>query len=222
MIPKQNLPALQNADMDLLKKGVHNFEIYMMMYGSAVKEVRTKLEILSDNLSVDYKRNPIEMIKSRIKRPESIVEKLHRKGLEISTKSVLENLNDIAGVRVICSFIDDIYDVAGMLSRQDDIKVLEIKDYIKKPKPNGYRSYHMIIEIPVFFADSKRPMRVEVQFRTIAMDFWASLEHQMKYKKETPHSDEIAKELRECAEVIAKTDSKMQSINKALAGIEEG
>ena len=222
MIPKQNLPALQNADMDLLKKGVHNFEIYMMMYGSAVKEVRTKLEILSDNLSVDYKRNPIEMIKSRIKRPESIVEKLHRKGLEISTKSVLENLNDIAGVRVICSFIDDIYDVAGMLSRQDDIKVLEIKDYIKKPKPNGYRSYHMRIEIPVFFADSKRPMRVEVQFRTIAMDFWASLEHQMKYKKETPHSDEIAKELRECAEVIAKTDSKMQSINKALAGIEEG
>ena len=218
MIPKQNSLALQNADMELLKKGVHNFEIYMMMYGSAIKEVRTKLEILSDNLSVDYKRNPIEMIKSRIKRPESIVEKLQRRGLEINAQSVLENLNDIAGVRVICSFIDDIYDVAAMLARQDDITVIEIKDYIKNPKPNGYRSYHMIIEIPVFFADSKKPMRVEVQFRTIAMDFWASLEHQMKYKKDMEHSEEIVAELKACADVISETDLKMQKINKALNG----
>lgn len=221
MIPKNNNSDSYNLDTNLLKNSIHNFEIYMMMYGSAIKEVRTKLEILSDNLSVDYKRNPIEMIKSRIKRPESILEKLRRKGLDITEDSVLKNLNDIAGIRVICSFIDDIYDVAGMLSRQDDITVLEVKDYIKSPKPNGYRSYHMIIEIPVFFADSKRPMRVEVQFRTIAMDFWASLEHQMKYKKELDHSEEIAEELRNCAETIAKTDLRMQSINKAIALLSE-
>lgn len=221
MIPKNYSSAEFNSDFDLLKRQIRDFEIFMMMYGSAIKEVKTKLEILSDNLSVNYKRNPIEMIKSRIKRPESILEKLRRKGLDISTTSVLENLNDVAGIRVICSFIDDIYDVAGMFSRQDDITVLAVKDYIKNPKPNGYRSYHMIIEIPVFFADSKRPMKVEVQFRTIAMDFWASLEHQMKYKKELDHSDEIAEELRNCAETIAKTDLRMQSINKAIALLAE-
>ncbi len=221
MIPKNNISPAHMGDVQLLKNRIHNFEIYMMMYGSAVKEVKTKLEILSDNLSVDYKRNPIEMIKSRIKRPESILEKLNRKGFEISTESVLKNLNDIAGVRVICSFIDDIYDVANMLARQDDITVLEIKDYIKNPKPNGYRSYHMIVEIPVFFADHKRPMKVEVQFRTIAMDFWASLEHQMKYKKALEHSDEIADELRNCAEIIAKTDLRMQSINNAISLLSE-
>ena len=217
MIAKKEQPA----GVQRLKKSIHKFEIYMMMYGSAVKEVRTKLEILSDNLSVDYKRNPIEMIKSRIKKPESILEKLHRKGFEITAPHVLENLNDIAGIRVVCSFIDDIYDVAGMLSRQDDITVLEIKDYIKNPKPNAYRSYHMIIEIPVFFADRKQPMKVEVQFRTIAMDFWASLEHQMKYKKNVEHSEEIAQELRNCAETIAKTDLRMQSISKAIFLLDE-
>ena len=221
MITKQFHLSEHSGELEFLKNHIHNFEIYMMMYGSAIKEVRTKLEILSDNLSVDYKRNPIEMIKSRIKQPGSILEKLQRKGYDISENSVLASLNDIAGVRVICSFIDDIYDVADMLAGQDDITVIEIKDYIKNPKPNGYRSYHMILEIPVFFADHKRPMRVEVQFRTIAMDFWASLEHQMKYKKETPYSDEIAKELKTCAEVIAKTDLKMQNINKALSKIEE-
>jgi len=221
MIPKNYSSAEFNSDFDLLKRQIRDFEIFMMMYGSAIKEVKTKLEILSDNLSVNYKRNPIEMIKSRIKRPESILEKLRRKGLDISTASVLENLNDVAGIRVICSFIDDIYEVADMLARQDDITVLEIKDYIKNPKPNGYRSYHMIIEIPVFFADSKRPMKVEVQFRTIAMDFWASLEHQMKYKKELEHSDEIAEELRNCAEIIARTDLRMQSISKSIARLEK-
>ena len=220
----ENLPALpkwSKEEIENVKGSMHNFEIYMMMYGSAIKEVRTKLEILSDNLSVDYKRNPIEMIKSRVKKPGSIIEKLHRKGFDLSMESVLENLNDVAGIRVICSFVDDIYDVAKMLARQDDIRVLKIKDYIKNPKPNGYRSYHMIVEIPVFFADRKRPMRVEVQFRTIAMDFWASLEHQMKYKKDLPHSTEIGEELKSCADIIAETDLRMQRINKVISKAEE-
>ncbi len=221
MIPENYISSDHNTGLELLKKSIHNFEIYMMMYGSAIKEVRTKLEILSDNLSVDYKRNPIEMIKSRIKRPESIVEKLNRKGADFSSPAVLNSLNDIAGIRVICSFVDDIYEVADMLARQDDITVLEIKDYIKNPKPNGYRSYHMIIEIPVFFADRKQPMKVEVQFRTIAMDFWASLEHQMKYKRNFEHSEEIVEELRNCAEIIARTDLRMQNINKSIARLEK-
>ena len=131
---------------------------------------------------------------------------------------MMTNLNDIAGVRVICSFVDDIYDIATMLINQDDVKIIEIKDYIKNPKPNGYRSYHMIIEIPVFFSDKKQFMRVEVQIRTIAMDFWASVEHKIKYKKEVEGAEEIIKELKECADIISSTDDRMQNIRKRLEG----
>ena len=159
------------------------FQQVMMMYACAIREVRTKLEVLNDELSVKNQRNPIEMIKSRVKKPMSIVEKLRRRGLEVSLESMTKNLDDVAGVRIICSFLDDIYEVAEMLVRQDDVNVIAVKDYIKNPKPNGYRSYHMIIEVPVFFSDSKKFMRVEVQIRTIAMDFWASLDHQLKYKR---------------------------------------
>ena len=211
---------LSPEDALLIERDFHNFEIYMMMYKSAIKEVTTKLEILSDNLSVQEGRNPIEMIKSRVKKPKSIVEKLQRKGYDMSIDSVLNKLNDVAGVRVICSFIKDIYDVADMLCSQDDITVLDVKDYIKNPKPNGYRSYHLIIEIPVFFADKKRPMRVEVQFRTIAMDFWASLEHQMKYKKDLKDNEKIIEELKSCADIIASTDEKMEKINIAISKIQ--
>ena len=211
---------LSPEDALLIERDFHNFEIYMMMYKSAIKEVTTKLEILSDNLSVQEGRNPIEMIKSRVKKPKSIVEKLQRKGYDMSIDSVLNKLNDVAGVRVICSFIKDIYDVADMLCSQDDITVLDVKDYIKNPKPNGYRSYHLIIEIPVFFADKKRPMRVEVQFRTIAMDFWASLEHQMKYKKDIKDNEKIIEELKSCADIIASTDEKMEKINIAISKIQ--
>ena len=201
---------------DILISQARQFQQVMMMYTCAIREVKTKLEVLNDELSVRNQRNPIEMIKSRVKKPMSIVEKLQCKGLPISLEAMVDNLDDVAGIRVICSFVDDIYDVADMLIRQDDIKVIAVKDYIKHPKENGYRSYHMIIEIPVFFSDRKKPMRVEVQIRTIAMDFWASLDHQLKYKKEVINEAEISEELRQCAEVIAQTDQKMYEIRQKI------
>ena len=193
------------------------FQQAMMRYTCAIREVKTKLEVLNDELSVKNQRNPIEMIKSRVKKPKSIVEKLQRRGFEISLESMEKNLDDVAGIRINCSFLDDIYEVADMLIRQDDVKVIAVKDYIQNPKPNGYRSYHMIIEIPVFFSDSKKPIRVEVQIRTIAMDFWASLDHQLKYKKSfIDDNGEISEELKQCAEVIAGTDVKMLEIRKKI------
>lgn len=193
------------------------FQQAMMRYTCAIREVKTKLEVLNDELSVKNQRNPIEMIKSRVKKPKSIVEKLQRRGFEISLESMEKNLDDVAGIRIICSFLDDIYEVADMLIRQDDVKVIAVKDYIQNPKPNGYRSYHMIIEIPVFFSDSKKPIRVEVQIRTIAMDFWASLDHQLKYKKSfIDDNGEISEDLKQCAEVIAGTDVKMLEIRKKI------
>ena len=195
------------------------FEELMMYYECAIQEVTTKFQVLNKEFSVRNQRNPIEYITFRVKKPLSILEKLNRKGLSITYESMQE-LNDIAGVRVICSFIDDIYMLANLLSRQDDIHVLEVKDYIKNPKPNGYRSYHMIVEVPVFFSDCTRMMRVEVQIRTIAMNFWASLEHQIHYKKFKEENEEIVEQLAKCANVIYETDVKMQQIREKLG--EEG
>lgn len=193
------------------------FQEAIMMYTCAIREVKTKLEVLNDELSVCNQRNPIEMIKSRVKKPVSIVEKLRRRNLPVSLESMINNLDDVAGIRVICSFVDDIYSVANMLVGQDDITVIAVKDYISHPKPNGYRSYHLILEVPVFFSEQKKNMRVEVQIRTIAMDFWASLDHQLKYKKDLGlASEEIGEELRQCAEVIAATDQKMLEIRRKL------
>ena len=192
------------------------FREMMMMYMCAIREVKTKLEVLNDDLAIKNQRNPIQMIKSRVKKPASIVEKLKRRGHPVSENSIVEHLDDVAGVRVICSFVDDIYTIAEMLARQDDVNVLMVKDYIRSPKVNGYRSYHMIIEIPVFFSDRKQKIRVEVQIRTIAMDFWASLDHQMKYKKNLDDSGEISEELKECAEVIAQTDMRMLNIRRKI------
>lgn len=195
---------------------INNFQSVMMMYNCAIKEVRTKFEVLNDELSASSNRNPIEMIKSRVKKPESIVNKLLRRNLPVDIGSIMENLNDVAGVRVICSFINDIYKIAQMFSGQDDITVLEVKDYIQNPKPNGYRSYHMIVEVPVFFSSVKQNIKVEVQLRTIAMDFWASLEHTMKYKKDVQNADKIALELKECADLITEADFRMQEINNKI------
>ncbi len=192
------------------------FEELMMIYQCAIQEVTTKLEILSHEMSVRQRRNPIESIKYRIKKPQSIAEKLLRLDKEITLESISENLNDVAGVRVVCPFIDDIYTVANMLTQQDDVSLLAVKDYIKNPKKNGYRSYHMIIEIPVFFSDKKQNIKVEVQIRTIAMDFWATLEHQVKYKKDIPDPEGIALRLHKCAEVISATDEEMQNIAKHI------
>lgn len=204
--------------IDSLFQSARKFSDILMMYQCAIREVRTKFEILNDDLALHNHRNPIEMIKSRVKKPKSILEKLNRKGLELSVSSVLENLNDVAGIRVICSFVDDIYKVAEMFTRQDDVTLLQVKDYIKNPKPNGYRSYHMIVEIPVFFADRKQAVKVEVQLRTIAMDFWASLEHGMKYKKDMPEAEEVIAELKSCADIIAATDLRMQAISQHIHG----
>ena len=193
----------------------------MMRYNSAIKEVRTKFEILNEELSFKTSRNPIENITSRVKKPMSIAAKLRRLGEPVTVEKIAECLNDVAGIRVICSFIDDIYNVAEMLAKQDDITVVQVKDYIQKPKPNGYRSYHMIVEVPVFFSDRKEMMRVEIQIRTVAMDFWASLEHQMKYKKESADRPEIAAELKSCAETIVATDARMLGIRKRIEKLEK-
>jgi len=208
-------PSIEIQNHFLVEQAAQYQEL-MVMYNCAIREVKTKLEVLNDELSVRNCRNPIEMVKSRVKKPQSILGKLQKKGLPLTLNSIIENLNDVAGIRVICSFIDDIYDVARMLASQDDIKVIEVKDYIKNPKPNGYRSYHMIVEIPVFFSDRKQPMRVEVQIRTIAMDFWASLEHQVKYKKDVKNADEIAEELTDCANSIAALDRQMMRIRNRI------
>lgn len=210
-----------HQDSEKLFDQTIQFQELMMMYNCAIKEVKTKLEVLNDELSIRNKRNPIDFIKSRVKNPLSIANKLKRKGFEINLMSVLKNLNDVAGVRVVCPFIDDIYDVSHMLSIQDDVKIIEIKDYIKNPKPNGYRSYHMIIEIPVFFSDRKIPMKVEIQIRTIAMDFWACLEHELKYKKSVKESEQIVSELKECAKVINNTDKQMMMIRNRIQETDE-
>lgn len=191
------------------------FQQLMMMYSCAIKEIQTKLEILNDEFQSKRQRNPIEYIKCRLKKPKSILEKLKRKGLPNSPDSLMQ-LNDIAGIRVVCSFIDDIYKIADMLIKQDDITLIETQDYIKNPKPSGYRSLHLVVEVPVFFSDSKRPLRVEVQIRTIAMDFWASLEHRLHYKTDGNAPEDIVEELRDCSDVIAETDERMQRVQNLL------
>ena len=196
---------------ETFRETARQFQEAMMQYSCAIREFKTKLEVLNDELSMRNARNPIE-------KPKSIVEKLQRRGLPLSIESMESNLDDIAGVRVICSFVDDIYEISRMLERQDDVTIIAIKDYIKAPKENGYRSYHMIVEVPVFFSSSKKNIRVEVQIRTIAMDFWASLDHQLKYKKQLDAQEaaEIGAELKKCADVIAETDCKMLSIRQKI------
>jgi len=186
------------------------------LYQSATREISTKLEILDDEFQFIHKRNPIHNMQSRIKSIESIFEKLNRKGIEISIDAAKESLTDIAGIRVVCYYIDDIYLIAKMLTMQDDITIIRETDYIKNPKANGYRSLHLVIKVPVFFSDRKEIVPVEIQIRTIAMDFWASLEHQLKYKTIETIPPSVAKELQQCADNIASTDLKMQDIYKTI------
>lgn len=188
------------------------FQQLMMQYECALQEVATKLNVLNAEFSLEYDRNPFESIKTRIKQPISIWEKMKRLGEEITVDNIENCLNDVAGIRVICSFPEDIYTIAELLSKQDDIKVLKRKDYIKNPKENGYRSLHLILEIPIFLSNEKKYMKVEVQFRTIAMDFWASVEHKLKYKKNINNPEQIAEQLKHCADTIADVDFRMQAI----------
>lgn len=199
---------------ELLKGSSQDFERLMSYYRCAMMEIETKFKVLNEEYSLRHARNPISSVKTRLKTPESIAEKLSRRGLEQSVDAIEENLTDIAGVRVICSFPDDVYTLASALLQQDDIRLIVMKDYIASPKENGYRSLHMIVEIPIFLAKEKRPMKVEIQLRTIAMDFWASLEHQLRYKKEIDFTNEMARELFECAEKSAELDKRMDELRK--------
>ncbi len=218
----QNLPTqvrgkLVNNALKLMREASFPYRKLMAYYTCAMMEVETKLNVLNEEFSLQYDRNPISSIKTRLKSFDSIIEKLQRKELPMDDFDVIEqNLNDIAGVRVICSFPEDVYMLAEALLKQDDIRLLERKDYIASPKANGYRSLHLIVEVPIFLAQEKRLMKVEVQLRTIAMDFWASLEHQLKYKKELENTEELTRELLECAEVSAALDAKMEEIRKRI------
>ena len=187
-----------------------------MLYSCALKEIQTKFEVLDTEFKLEYNRNPISSISTRLKRTESVMDKLERKGLPFDLESIEAHIHDMAGIRVICSYIDDIYLIADALLRQDDITLIEKKDYIEHPKENGYRSLHLIVEVPVFLTNHKKPMKVEVQIRTIAMDFWASLEHQMKYKQDIPDSEAVIAELRDCADVIRETDERMLAIRRRI------
>ena len=195
---------------------VDSWKTVMFLYTSALKEVGTKLEILNDEFQHVHSYNPIEHIKTRIKTPESIVKKLKRNGHETSIENMVKYVNDIAGVRLICSFTSDIYKLAEMIGNQTDLKVLSIKDYIKNPKESGYKSYHMLVSVPIFLSDSVVDTKVEIQIRTIAMDFWASLEHQIYYKFEGNAPDYISRDLKECADMVATLDDKMLQLNEAI------
>lgn len=190
----------------------------MSYYSSAMLEIETKFKVLNIEFNGKFDRNPIESIKTRLKTPKSIIEKMDRIGVPLSVENIEHKLSDVAGVRVICSFVDDIYRLADMLALQDDVYILKTKDYIKNPKPSGYRSLHLIVEVPIFLSQEKRFMRVEVQLRTIAMDFWASLEHKLRYKKDIPqeHAQEIARQLIECAETVSRTDQQMLDIRRQI------
>ena len=206
--------------MNLLD-GVLDYKELMMGYACAIKEIKTKFEVLDTEFEVRYKRNPISSIETRLKSQTSILQKMAKMGLPPTRENIENSLNDIAGIRVICSYIDDIYLLADALTKQDDIRLIRKKDYIKNPKPNGYRSLHLIVSVPIFFAESTKEIRAEVQIRTIAMDFWASLEHQIKYKKNVEHAEEVIARLKECADEIAHVDETMLEIRTEMDSIQE-
>ena len=192
-----------------------------LLYQSALKEIGTKLEILNDEFKFVHKYNPIEHIESRMKSEESIVRKLMKKGQDITVENIERYIDDVAGIRVICSFTPDIYRIVDMISNQDDIEVVKTKDSMVNPKPSGYRSYHMIVKVPIFLSDTVVPTRVEIQIRTVAMDFWASLEHKIYYKYDGHAPEYIRSELRECAEMISYLDSKMLAINEEIHSLKQ-
>ena len=201
---------------------IDNWKEVMLIYSSALKQISTKLEILNDEFQHVHRYNPIEHIKSRVKTPESIVKKLKKHGYESTIQNMVEYVNDIAGIRVICSFTSDIYQIAEMIRNQSDIKVISIKDYIVNPKKSGYKSYHMLVTIPVYLSDRIVDTKVEIQIRTVAMDFWASLEHKINYKFEGNAPDHIRNELVECARMVSELDERMLSLNEEIQMIHHG
>lgn len=195
---------------------IRTWEEVTLIYGAALKQMNTKIEILNDEFQEVHRYNPIEHVKSRLKTPESIVKKLKKHGYESTIENMVKYVNDIAGYRIICSFASDIYRIAGMISKQSDIKVIAIKDYIMNPKDSGYRSYHMIITVPVYLSDSIIDTRVELQIRTVAMDFWASLEHKIRYKFEGNAPSHINSELYECSQMVSALDVRMMELDDEI------
>lgn len=209
---------LSDEFLNFMQQNKKPFDLLMSYYECAIMEIETKFRVLNHELSLEYDNNPIESIKTRVKSYDSILKKIRRKNIPLNLQAIEENLKDIAGVRVICSFPDDIYKLAESFLKQDDITLIERKDYIKNPKPSGYRSLHLIVQVPIFLQNEKKMVNVEVQFRTIAMDFWASLDHKMRYKKEL--SDEeveiLQEELYNCAKQSAALDERMQRIRDRI------
>lgn len=217
------LPVLADKQIAInsdFYKMAFQFQEIMMIYESAIKQIETKLEILNKEYKVTGRRNPIETVKSRIKSPESIANKLIKRNLPVTFESMTTNLHDIAGVRVICPYISDIYTVRDILLKQPDIKEIEEKDYIASPKDSGYRSLHVVVETPVYLSNTEHHIKVEIQLRTIAMDFWASLEHELRYKTTAKIPEGIRRELRHCAETIAMTDQEMEEIAIELQALD--
>ncbi len=196
---------------------IDQWQSLMFLYNSALKEISVKIEILNNEFIQIYKYNPIEHIKTRLKTAESIVKKLKLHNMEATVENVAEKINDIAGIRIICSFIPDIYQIADMIAKQSDVTVLQVKDYIKNPKPNGYKSYHMVVTIPVYLSDGPQETKVEIQIRTVAMDFWATLEHKIYYKSQGNAPDYLQQDLKACADVVDVLDAKMYSLNEAIS-----
>ncbi|MBC3796362.1 GTP pyrophosphokinase [Acetobacterium tundrae] len=199
-----------------INENLEEFVLQQQIYRAAIKEIKTKLEILDEEFQVKYDHNPIHHMEYRLKAPKSIAEKMKKKGLELNADSIRKNLTDIAGVRVICNYLDDINRITNLLLRQDDISLVRKRDYISNPKENGYRSLHLIVLVPVFLAERTESVPVEIQIRTIAMDFWASLEHQLKYKSHSEISEELRERLKSCAESITHLDMEMQTIYKKI------
>ncbi|WP_078596052.1 GTP pyrophosphokinase [Evansella clarkii] len=215
------MDTFKSIDVKQIRTLKNELTRFMMTYKFALDELNTKIDILKQEFHFVHDYNPIEHVSSRIKTPESILKKVQKKGYELNLKSIKENIQDIAGVRITCSFISDIYELSNMLSKQQDIKVLEAKDYISNPKTNGYRSLHMILEVPVFMSDRVENVCVEVQIRTIAMDFWASLEHKIYYKYNRTVPKRLVRELTEAAESAAQLDRKMERIHKEMNELKE-
>ena len=215
---KDNFHLDEDVVPGALKPLVEEFQDFILLrntYHAAIREVSTKLEILDDEFQVRYDYNPIHHMECRLKSPRSLFEKLERKGLEIEIASIYQ-ITDMAGIRVICNYIDDVYAVASLLLKQDDIKLIRRRDYIKEPKESGYRSLHLVVEIPVFLSDKTEMVPVEIQLRTIAMDTWASLEHELKYKRSGGITPEMEEELKDCANAMAEVDRRMEEIHKEL------
>ena len=197
-------------------EGIDNWNTTMFLYSSALKEVKTKVEILNDEFQQVHQYNPIEYVKSRLKTPESIVKKLKRYGYDTDITDMINYINDIAGIRIVCSFTSDIYKIVEMIGKQNDFTVIMVKDYIRNPKESGYKSYHMLVTVPIFMGDQLMDIKVEIQIRTIAMDFWASLEHKIYYKFEGHAPAYISEDLKTCSDIVSDLDAKMLQLNEAI------